>query len=88
MLYFKELPQVTYQSIDEDSVIELEVNGHVEPVPDDRKVEGIVFVGRMGETIYLIYGCMLEHEYIKPEDSQSGNDFTRLKIEGTLVTVF
>lgn len=88
MQYFKELPGVTYQGIDEHSVIELEVSGYVEPIPDDRKAEDIVFVGRMGRTIYLIFGCMVEHEYIKPEDSQSGHDFTRLKIEGTIVTVF
>lgn len=88
MQYFKELPEISYQGIDKNSVIELEVSGQVEKLPDDRSQEDIVFVGRMGGTIYLIFGCMVEHEYIKPEDSQSGNDFTRLKIEGTCVTIF
>lgn len=88
MQYVKELPEISYQGIDEHSLIELEVSGYVEPVPDDRKTEEIIFVGKMGGTTYLIFGCMVEYEYIKPEESQSGNDFTRLKIEGTIVTVF
>jgi len=58
---------------------------HVEP---EVKYEDIVFIGRMGRTIYLIVGTVVEYEYIKPEESATGHDFTRLKIEGTIVTVF
>ena len=88
MQYWKDLPEISYQGIDKDSIVELEVSGHVEPIPDDRKNEDVVFLGRMGGTIYLIYGQIAEYEYIEPEKSQSGNDFTRLKVEGTCVTVF
>lgn len=90
MQYFKELPEVTYQGMDKDSNIELEVNGHVEPIHVEPEVkdEDIVFTGRMGGTIYLIIGKVVEYEYIEPEESASGHDFTRLKIEGTIVTVF
>jgi len=88
MQYFKELPEITSSSVDENNVIELEVNGQVEKLPDDRKQEDVVFIGRMGGTIYLIFGLVVEYEYIKPEESLSGNDFTRLKIDGTCVTVF
>lgn len=88
MQYFKELPEITYSGIDKNSIIELEVSGQVEKLPEDRRQEDIVFLGRMGGTIYLVYGGEVEYEYIKPEDSQSGNGFTRLKIEGTCITVF
>ena len=88
MQYFKDLPEITFSGVDKNNLIELEVNGQVEKLPDDRKQEDIVFIGRMGGTIYLIFGGVAEHEYIKPEESLSGNDFTRLKIEGTCVTIF
>ena len=88
MQYFKELPEVTYSGIGDDCIVELEVGGQVEKVPDDRKQEEIAFLGRMGKTIYLVTGCMVEYEYIKPKESQSGKGFTRLKIEGTCMTVF
>ena len=87
MQYWMELPEITYQGIDK-SIVELEVNGYVEPIPEDRKNEDIVFLGRMGGTTYLVFGQIVEYEYIEPEKSQSGNDFTRLKVEGTCVTVF
>ena len=88
MQYFKELPEVTSSGIGYNSIIELEVEGQVEKLPDDRKQEKIVFLGRMGKTIYLVTGCMVEYEYIKPEESQSGKGFTRLRIGGTCLTVF
>ena len=88
MQYLKDLPEITYSGVDKDNLNEFEVNGQVEKLPDDRSQEVILFVGRMGGTIYLIFGQVVEYKYIKPEDSLSGNDFTRLKIEGTCVTVF
>ena len=88
MQYWKDLPEISYQGIDKNSIIELEVNGHIESIPDDRKNEEIVFCGRMSRTVYLIFGQIVEYEYIKPEESQSGNDFTRLKVEGTCVQLF
>jgi len=88
MQYFKELPEILCSSIDKGSIIEIEVNGYVETVPDDRKNEKIIFVGRMGGTIYLFYGCVAEYGHIKAEDSVSGDGFTRLKVEGACVTAF
>ena len=88
MQYFKDLPEITYSGVDKNNLTELEVNGLVEKLPEDRKEEDIVFTGRMGGTIYLIFGQVAEYEYIEPEKSHSGNDFTRLKIEGTCLTIF
>ena len=88
MQYWKDLPEITYEGTDKESIVELEVRGYVEPVPDDHKNEDVVILGRMGGTIYLVFGQMVEYEYIKPEESQSGEDFSRIKIEGTCVSVF
>lgn len=49
MQYVKELPEISYQGIDEHSVIELEVSGKVEPVPDDRKTELVAKPFRSGK---------------------------------------
>lgn len=87
MQYMKDLPEIFSQGIDEEDRIELEISGRVEPIPDNWKEEEIVFVGNMGGTICLICGSISKYDYIKPEDSLSGNDFTRLTIEGTIVTV-
>lgn len=88
MQYFNDLPAIMSSGIVTHNLIELEVNGQVEKLTDDRSQEDIVFFGRMGVTIYLIVGVVVEYKYIKLEESQSGNDFTRLRIEGTCVTVF
>jgi dihydroxyacetone kinase len=87
MQYFSELPEITSSSIDKESHIELEVSGEVERLPDVGDDE-IVFIGKMGATVYLILGSIVEYEYIKPEESASGNGFTRLKMEGSCVTLF
>ncbi len=87
MQYFKDLPEITSSGTDKDSLIEIEVEGEVERLPDDGKQE-IVFVGKMGGTLYLILGTIVEYKYIKPEDSLSGKGFTCLKIEGDCVTYF
>lgn len=87
MQYFEELPQIMYQGAGEHNEIELEVKGFVESVPPDRREEDIVFVGRMGSTIYLIIGRMTSYDYAKPEDTQSGHGFTRLTIKGTMITL-
>ena len=88
MQYFNELPEISSSGTDKNGLIELEVVGQVEQLPEGRSREEIIFVGGMGKTIYLIAGMVEEYEYIKPDESLSGNDFTRLKIKGTCVTVF
>ena len=88
MQYFSELPEISYSGIAKDNLVELEIDGEVEEVPEEHSKEDAFFLGRMGGTIYLVFGLVAEREYIKPEDSQSGKGFTRLKIEGTCVTVF
>lgn len=87
MLYFEKLPQIMYQSAGKNSAIELEVTGFVESVPASRRKEDIIFVGRMGSTIYLIIGRLVSYDYIKSHESQSGHDFTRLIIRGTMITL-
>jgi len=87
MQYFEDLPAISCSGVN-NSLIELEVDGQVEEVPEDRRQEEIIFVGKMGGIIYLIFGQVVEYVYIKLEESQSGKDFTRLKIEGTCVTVY
>lgn len=88
MEFWKDLPTIIYQGNLEDSIIELEVDGEVQKLPEERTgKEDIVFVGRMGGTTYLIFGILAQYEYIKPGESQSGVGFTRLKIEGTIVSV-
>lgn len=84
--YFSDLLEITSSGVD-NNLVELEVDGHVGRLPDD-STRNIVMLGKMGGTIYLVFGNVVEYEYIKPEDSVSGKDFTRMKIEGTCVTVF
>lgn len=88
MQYFSELPVITYSGICDKNLVELEVEGKVEEVPPEHDKEDAFFIGKMGGTIYLVFGLVAENEYIKPEDSASGKGFTRIKIEGTCVTVF
>jgi len=88
MQYFSELPEISYSGIGDNGVVELEVDGQVEEVPEEHSEEDAFFLGRMGGTIVLVFGLVAEREYIKAEESASGKDFTRMKIEGTCVTVF
>lgn len=87
MQYFKDLPGITSTGDDDENQIELEVSGRVERLPDDENTE-IVFVGRMGKTIYLIAGTVVKYEYIEPKKAFANRDFTRLTFDGSCVTVF
>jgi hypothetical protein len=87
MQYYDELPNVSYQGAGDSNEVELEVEGKVEK-PARKDDKEIIFIGRMAGTIYLVVGQLVEYEYIPPKKAQNDKDFTRLKFEGTCVTVF
>ena len=84
------MPEILYSGTDKESLISLEVRGEIEKLPDggSHDEDEFVFVGKMGQTLYLILGRLVAYEYIKPKRSISGEGFTRLKIEGSCVTYF
>lgn len=84
MHYFDSLPCISYEGIDKNNNIELEVEEEVERLRDDSKSE-IVFMGTMGRTLYIIIGTVLKYEYVRAEISASHRAFTKLTIKGTSI---
>jgi hypothetical protein len=86
MRALKEIPEISWQSFDNNDNIELEVKGKIAPLPDNWVNEEIVFLGRMARTIYLVTGHLLAREYVSPERTLNGEDFTTLSIKGSIIT--
>jgi hypothetical protein len=83
--YFEGLPEISFESVPETGVIELEVEGKVARLKND-VLEQIVFLGKMGATLYVVRGIIIFYDYVPSKFSVGGNDFTRLKIKGTCIS--